>query len=97
MTNLSRSSPAIGDRLVGHRRHADVDHVDLVEQRVEALEGADAASLGVGGGLLRVLGVDADDLDVRPVDLLQGLEVERGREARADDAGANRFLILGHG
>ena len=47
-TNLSRCKPGDGDRLVGHRRHADVDRVDLVEQGVERVEEADAALLGVG-------------------------------------------------
>ncbi len=78
---------------MGYRRHADVNRIDLVEQGFESLEEANAAALGVSLSLLLICRVDADDLDVRAVNLSQCLVVKRGRKARAHNSRTNRFLL----
>lgn len=87
--------PGDGDRLVKHRRHADVNRVDRVQKPVEGLEESDSAFLSVRLALFGILRVDADNLDIRPVDLAQCLVMERGRKARTDDTRANGFLLHG--
>jgi hypothetical protein len=82
-----------GDRLVRDRRRADVDHVHGIDQGLEAVELANAAPLGIRGGHVRVDREDADDLDVRAVDLPERLEMKRSGEPRPDDARANRLLF----
>src|SRR3972149_8576880 len=89
---LVARQPGDRDRLMGDRRHADVDHVDLVDQGLQPVEETEAPRLGVGLSSLLIEAVHPDPLHVGPINLLDGLEMKRGGKAGADDARADRFL-----
>ncbi len=90
---LVAAEPGQRNRLVEHGRHADVEGVDLGQQRFQVVEEGDAAPLGVGPARLAVPGMYAHNLDIYPAHLPQGLEVERGREAGADDSRPHGSLV----
>lgn len=64
-------------RLMGYRRHADVNGVHLGEQVAESRERPDTPLLRKHLAAIGILAEDTDDLDAGAVDLLQGLEMKR--------------------
>src|SRR5262249_54405416 len=81
---------AKGDRLVGGRGRAHIDHVDVGQQRVEVRVRRGAAP---GGERLTPLyrgRRHADDPRLDPIHATVREEMEPGGEARADDADPER-------
>ncbi len=84
-----------GDFLMGGDDDAAVDHVHVVEQRVQRLVAADAPFFRKGLRLLGIEGIDPLDVDVGAIDLRHRLVMKPGGKSRADNPRPNRFLFHG--
>jgi len=82
-----------GHLLVTGHEHATVDQIHLIDQRFQRVELADAPLRGVLRGSFEVERVDAHYLDVRAVNLANGLIMKRRRKSRADYPRAHGLLL----
>ena len=72
-----------GDRLVGHRRHTDVNGVDLVEQGVETVEERGCRVSGRKPSAVLVARMHADNFHIRAIDLAAAHGSETTRKSRS--------------
>lgn len=72
-----------------------MQHIDLVEQRIEFSKGATTMGVGKGGGLGLVARVDADDFHIGAKDPVDAFDMQVRGKARADKTRADGVLLHG--
>ena len=81
------------NRLMSHRRRADVNNIHLIEKLFQTVEGTNPTFLSIRCRLFCVCGEYSFDLNVCAVDLLQTFEMKRRGEACTNNSRTNGFLF----